>query len=135
VSLQVMAPRFWGASTKRWKDAGSVASGASGATEDAPARSVLAFQKPGDHCLEGHYRRLRSQCVNSPMATTERKISPTTSIEKITFLPSSAAVAARTFSIDVNLPHPAGVSRECALDGRVAAGGAGRLLEREAVAV
>ncbi len=50
-----MRPRFWGASTKRWKEAGRVASGTSGATEDAPARRVIAFQKPGHHRLEGHY--------------------------------------------------------------------------------
>jgi hypothetical protein len=51
----VMLPRFWGASTKRWKDAGHVASGTSGVPEDAPARRVIAPQKPGGHCLEGHY--------------------------------------------------------------------------------
>ena len=50
-----MLPRFRGASTKRWKDAGRVASGTSGATEDAPARSVIARRKPGGHYREGHY--------------------------------------------------------------------------------
>jgi len=38
--------RFWGALTKRWKDAESIDSPAIDATEDAPARSVSAFQKP-----------------------------------------------------------------------------------------
>ena len=42
-----MLPRFCGASTKRFKDAGNPASGASGVTEDAEARSVIAFQEPG----------------------------------------------------------------------------------------
>jgi hypothetical protein len=42
--------------SSRCKDAGSPASGTSGATEDAATRSVLAYQKPGGHCLEGHYR-------------------------------------------------------------------------------
>ena len=50
-----MWPRFWGASTKRCKDAGRPASGASGATEDAATRRVIAFQEPGGHCLKGHY--------------------------------------------------------------------------------
>src|SRR5437588_740743 len=49
-----MWPRFWGASTKQWKDAGSVDSSTIGATEDAPARRLIAFQKPGGHCLRGH---------------------------------------------------------------------------------
>jgi len=47
VARQVLLPRFWGVSTKRCKDAGSPASGTSGATEDAAARSVIARQKPG----------------------------------------------------------------------------------------
>src|SRR5438067_1708794 len=50
-----MLPRFWGASTKRWKDAGSVHSLPMDATEDAPARCVIAFQKPGGHCREAHH--------------------------------------------------------------------------------
>jgi len=54
VPLQVMLPRFWGASTKRCKDAGSPDSSTIGATEDAAARRVIAFQKPGGHCLKGH---------------------------------------------------------------------------------
>jgi hypothetical protein len=49
-----MLPRFWDASTKRWKDAWSADSRTIGATEDAPARSVIAFQKLGGHCLKGH---------------------------------------------------------------------------------
>ena len=49
-----MWPRFWGASTKRCKDAGSVDSFTIGATEDAAARCVIAPQKPGGHCLGGH---------------------------------------------------------------------------------
>jgi hypothetical protein len=47
-------PRFWGASTKRWKDAGSVDSFTIGATEDAPTRRVIAFQKPGEHRRKDH---------------------------------------------------------------------------------
>src|SRR3954454_2551644 len=54
-----MWPRFWGASTKRWKDVGSVDSSTIGATEDAPARRVIAFQKPGGHCLRGHSTTFR----------------------------------------------------------------------------
>ena len=54
MARQVMLTRFWDASTKRCKDAGRVASGASGATEDAAARRVIAFQKPVGHCLVGH---------------------------------------------------------------------------------
>jgi hypothetical protein len=54
VSLQVMLPRFSVASTKRWKDAGRVDGCTIGATEDAPARSVIAGEKPGGHCLKGH---------------------------------------------------------------------------------
>jgi hypothetical protein len=50
-----MLPRFWGASTKRCKDAGSVDSPTIGATEDAAARRVIAFQKPGGHLLMGPY--------------------------------------------------------------------------------
>jgi hypothetical protein len=54
VPLHVMWPRFWGASTKRRKDAGNPDSGSIGVTEDAAVRSVIAFQKPGGHCVEGH---------------------------------------------------------------------------------
>jgi len=54
VPLQVMLPRFWGASTKRCKDAGSPDSPTIGATEDAAARRVIAFQKHRGHCLKGH---------------------------------------------------------------------------------
>jgi hypothetical protein len=70
VSLQVMLPRFWGASTKRRKDAGSPDSGSIGATEDAAARSVIAFQKPGGHCLEGH--RYFSTCCAPPSTASTR---------------------------------------------------------------
>jgi hypothetical protein len=42
-----MLPRFWGAMTKRCKNAGNPDSGAIGVTEDAAARRVIAFQKPG----------------------------------------------------------------------------------------
>jgi hypothetical protein len=49
-----MLPRFWGASTKRCKDAGSVDSRTIDATEDAAARRVIAFQKHGGHSLKGH---------------------------------------------------------------------------------
>src|SRR5712691_11473475 len=49
-----MLPRLWGASTKRCKDAGSPDSFTIGATEDAAARSVIAFQKAGGHCLTEH---------------------------------------------------------------------------------
>jgi hypothetical protein len=55
VILPMMWPRFWGASTKRWKDAASVDSSTIGVTEDAPTRSVIAFQKPGEHRREDHY--------------------------------------------------------------------------------
>jgi hypothetical protein len=54
VPLQVMRPPFWSASTKPCKDAGSPASGASGTTEDAAGRSVIALQKAGGHRLKGH---------------------------------------------------------------------------------
>jgi hypothetical protein len=47
VFLQVILPRFWDVSTKRCKDAGSPDSSAIGATEDAAARRVIAFQKLG----------------------------------------------------------------------------------------
>ena len=70
-----MWPRFWGASTKRCKDAGRLASGTSGAPEDAAARRVIAFQKPGEHCLEGHLfgafddeRRQRHDAVDHAVA-------------------------------------------------------------------
>src|SRR5262249_26665002 len=56
-----MWPRFWGASTKRWKDAGRVDSGSIGAAEDAPARSVIAFQKHGGHRREGRSGGRRTQ--------------------------------------------------------------------------
>jgi hypothetical protein len=42
-----LLPRFWDASTKRCKDAGSPASCTSEATEDAAARRVIASQKRG----------------------------------------------------------------------------------------
>jgi hypothetical protein len=42
-----MLPRFSGASTKRCKDAGNLDSGSIGVPEDAAARSVIAFEKPG----------------------------------------------------------------------------------------
>jgi len=48
-----MWPRFWDASTKHGKDAGSVDGFSIGATEDAPVRSVIAVQKPGEHHLKG----------------------------------------------------------------------------------
>src|SRR5205823_3962570 len=54
---QVMWPPVWGASPKGRKDAGSVDSSTIGATEDAAARRVIAFQKPGGHGLRGHYLR------------------------------------------------------------------------------
>jgi hypothetical protein len=47
VLLHVLLPRFWGASTKRFKDAGNPDSGSIGVTEDAETRRVIAFQEPG----------------------------------------------------------------------------------------
>jgi hypothetical protein len=44
VPLQVMWPRFWGASTKRCKDAGSPDAPTIGATGDAAALRVIAFR-------------------------------------------------------------------------------------------
>jgi len=51
----VLLPRGRRASTKRRKDAGSLASGASGATEDAAPRSVIARRTSGGQCLGEHY--------------------------------------------------------------------------------
>ena len=54
-----MLPRFWVASAKRCKDAGSARIRSdTGATEDAAARRVIAGQKHGGHSLEGHYGKM-----------------------------------------------------------------------------
>ena len=50
----VALPGSWVASTKRWKDAGSADSPTIGATEDAPARRVIAGQGPGERCRLHH---------------------------------------------------------------------------------
>jgi len=47
-----MLPRSRGAITKRCKDAGGGASGASAAAEDAATRRVIVFREPGGHPLE-----------------------------------------------------------------------------------
>ena len=54
VMWPVTLPGSWVASTKRWKDAGSADSPTIGATEDAPARSVIAGQGPGERCRLHH---------------------------------------------------------------------------------
>jgi hypothetical protein len=47
--------------------------------------------------------RLRSQWVSSPIPTTERNTRPTTSIERIVFFPSCAAVSASRWNMRRNL--------------------------------
>src|SRR2546423_14811105 len=53
----VTLPASWVASTKRCKDAGSVHSSSTGATEDAAARRVIAGQGAGGRCRVHHYDR------------------------------------------------------------------------------
>ena len=62
-----MWPRFWDAGIKRWKDAGCADSCTIGAPEDAPARRVIVFQKPGGHGLKEHYfpQSSRAVCATS----------------------------------------------------------------------
>jgi hypothetical protein len=54
VLLHVVGLCFWGASTKRCKDAGRVDSGAIDAAEDAAARRVIARQNCGIHRVVEH---------------------------------------------------------------------------------
>jgi hypothetical protein len=54
VMWPVTSPGSWVAITKRWKDAGSADSPTIGATEDAPARRVIAGQGPGERCRLHH---------------------------------------------------------------------------------
>jgi hypothetical protein len=51
----VTLPGSWVASTTRRKDAGSADRPTIGATEDAPARRVIAGQGPGERCRLHHY--------------------------------------------------------------------------------
>jgi hypothetical protein len=65
---------------------------------------ALAFEER-DPVAKILQRRWRSQWVSSPIVTTDRKMSPTTSIERMTFFPSSAAVAANRWSTRLMLTN------------------------------
>jgi hypothetical protein len=63
VVIPVPLPRFSVASTKRGKDAGSTRGGATGATEDAASRRVIASEKHGGWHREGHSHELELRNV------------------------------------------------------------------------
>jgi hypothetical protein len=62
---------------------------------------VLALEErdPVPQVFRDGQRRWRSQWVSSPIATTDRNTRPTTSIERIVFFPSSAAVSASRWNM------------------------------------